>query len=261
MKDRLRDLADDVRRRADRARKRFDGWRDGFVADEYTQRLIASVAGMTHPGNLAAFDHAIAHMPAGDVLEIGTFCGQSALVLDHLMRKYERDARLFCADIWMYLGMRDGDTFVSPADKLDYLRCVAGRQDLTRDAYQAHIKASFIANCRCFAADRLPHAFDERSDAFFTAWEARGIDTDMFGAPVELGGSLAFCYIDGDHSYTQARRDFDNAAKHLAVGGFVLLDDSMDGCGMGSADVAQQVHKDPAFELVSAAPNYLFRKL
>jgi hypothetical protein len=256
---RLRRLTRDVRRRLGRLTDRLlDG--DPFTPDEYVQRLLVSVAGMTEPGNLGAFDRAIRTMPDGAVVEIGVFCGQSALLLDHLLRVHGRDNRLFCTDIWICLGTRDGDAFASESERGAYLASVAGRGDLSRDAYMAFIKQRFIANSRFFAGDRLPAGFDLSSNTFFSAWTTNEPQRDLFDREIQLGGPIAFAYIDGDHSYAQARKDLDNAAAHMPPGALVLLDDSWQGCGMGSAQVALEAMKDPRFEFVEARPNYLFRR-
>lgn len=54
---------------------------------------------------------------------------------------------------------------------------------------------------------RFVHA---SSDEFFATWE----------------GEAHVIFIDGDHAYEQARRDFDQALDHLAPGGIVFLHDT-----------------------------------
>ena len=250
----LRKLASKVKRTANQ-------WLDdGYRPDEFTQRLLVSVAGMTERGNIAAFEHAIARMPAGAVVEIGIFCGQSTILLDHLLRRHHRDNPLLCTDIWIYHGMRDQQPFDSERERQRYMATVAGREDLDRRGYEAHIRQRFLDNCQYYCRGRLPGAFDLSSDAFFAAWEAGEQREDLFGADRQLGGPIALAYIDGDHSYAQASADFRNAARHVVPGGFVLLDDSYDGCDMGSAQLAQEVLGEGAWELVSARPNNLFRR-
>ena len=75
-----------------------------------------------------------------------------------------------------------------------------------------------------------------------------------------LGGSISFAYIDGDHSYQQSKRDFENVDRYLEVGGFIVFDDSEDYSGCGSARTAQEASTWNSYELVAKNPNYCLRK-
>ena len=59
-----------------------------------------------------------------------------------------------------------------------------------------------------FCKPDLPHTIEVDSDIFFRQWSAAETTMDIFGRKVELGGSFSFCYIDGNHSYEFAKRDF-----------------------------------------------------
>jgi hypothetical protein len=83
----------------------------------------------------------------------------------------------------------------------------------------------------------------------------------VFGREVQLGGPLSFCYIDGNHTYDFARRDFENCAEHLETGGFVLFDDSSDQSEFGVGRLMHEIKKMAGFELVIKNPNYLFKKV
>jgi hypothetical protein len=63
---------------------------------------------------------------------------------------------------------------------------------------------------------------------------------DVFGRNVVLGGSLSFCYIDGNHTYGFAKRDFENKDRFLAPGGFIFFDDSGDGSGWEGASSSKR---------------------
>jgi hypothetical protein len=75
-----------------------------------------------------------------------------------------------------------------------------------------------------------------------------------------MGGPIAFCYIDGDHRYAQARRDFDNADRFLEAGGTILFDDSADGSAWESNRVAREAVETGRYEIVLRNPNYFVRK-
>jgi hypothetical protein len=83
---------------------------------------------------------------------------------------------------------------------------------------------------------------------------------DVFDREVIVGGPISFCYIDGDHSYDFAKRDFENSDKYLEKGGFVLFDDSSDRQNLGSSHLMKEILKNEKYELIIKNPNYLFRK-
>jgi hypothetical protein len=77
---------------------------------------------------------------------------------------------------------------------------------------------------------------------------------------VTFGGPIAFAYIDGNHAYDFARRDFENTDRFLVPGGFILFDDSADGSEFEVTRVVQEVLNSDAYEIVAKNPNYLLRK-
>jgi hypothetical protein len=82
----------------------------------------------------------------------------------------------------------------------------------------------------------------------------------VLGRNVQLGGAISFCYIDGNHAYEYAKRDFENCHNFLEPGGFILFDDSADGSGWDVCNVVSEVQRSGRYELVIKNPNYLFRK-
>lgn len=223
--------------------------------DDFILRLRSSVIGegMLHPGNVWLMEQSIQKMPEGGcVLEIGSYGGLSANLLTYLLDKHRREARLFCCDAWIYEGYHDQKGRIG--DWMD------GRGDVLRTDFMAYIKDSFVRAARLLSAQRLPHACHMRSDDFFDAWMNRAVVTDVFGRETVLGGAISFAYIDGNHAYDFAARDFENVSTHLLPGGYVLLDDSADHLPFGSARLAGELRNRDGFETVASNPNYLFRK-
>ena len=120
---------------------------------------------------------------------------------------------------------------------------------------------TFVGSCETFSGDDLPYAVRTSSDDFFDAWRSEADVTDVFGRQVKLGGDFSFCFIDGNHSYDFAKRDFENCDACLVPGGFILFDDSADGSLWDVCDVVREVRTSDRYELVMRNPNYLFRKL
>lgn len=228
--------------------------------DDYITRLQGSIggAGMLHPGNVYALDYAIRRAPAeGAILEIGSFAGLSTNVITWLLRKHQRlSTPFFCCDPWVYDGYHDKVRH----DDAIYMQHFEGCEHVTREVYTRFIRESFIRNTQLFTPDALPHALHLESDLFFDAWKKEETYTDVFGRQVPLGGRLSFVYIDGDHSYEQARRDVENTLEYLLPGGLILLDDSADYWKYGSVRLAREMRRWKGLGLVMKNPNYLFVK-
>lgn len=230
-------------------------FQDGFIA-----RIRVAVAGegMMTDGNIFAFEHAIQNLPQeGSLLEIGSFGGMSTNILAWLLRKHGQQNRpFFTCDPWFYEGFHDHERRDDP----HYMALVDGHSELSRLAYMEFVRESFLHSVSFFSAENLPHSFRLTSDEFFEKWQNLETATDLFNRETQLGGPLAFCYVDGNHAYDFARRDVDNVLKNLLPGGFVLLDDSAVELPFGSAKLAQELLVDKRLKLVMKNPNYLFQR-
>ncbi len=213
----------------------------------YIQFLTWVNGGMLTRGNVDCFAHAMEFMPEGlPVLEIGSFCGLSANLISLFKRKYGRNVPLFCCDPWISVWAKDSTI-------------IEGSPGFELSEFRVFIKETCLRNVSFFSSDDRPHMFETDSDSFFRDWEARQTHSDLFGRDASFGGMFAFAYIDGDHEYDQAKKDFINVDRWLAPGGFVLFDDSSGGHD-GSTAVAQEVKAHANYELVAANPNLFFRK-
>ncbi len=241
----LRKLARRVDKRTGRRLARMASLVDPVIdiSDPYTDHLNYAIAGMLQRGNLYCFDHALRNLPSGaPFVEIGSFCGLSTNALTYYKRKLGLTNRFINCDCWEFpLAMR-------------------GDAPVTRETYAGFVRESFLRSVRTFSSWDLPHTIEMFSDDFFAAWrEARAV-TDIFGRPITLGGPISFAYIDGNHTYEFAKRDWQNCDRYLERGGFVFFDDSWDGSGWGVCDLIPEVLDSEAYELVISNPNYLFRK-
>lgn len=228
---------------ANRMRRRFVA---PVVKDELMYWMGFINPGMLDPGNLALFAYCIERLPSeSPLIEIGSFGGLSLNHLIHLLRRAGRANPVFSVDEWKFEGYR--------SDGL-----IGGLVPF--EAYRAHVIETFRQNVMLFSGDRLPHHIDLSSDAFFAAWDARKECTDYFGRPVHLGGPIAFAYIDGDHTYGQSKKDFENVDRYLEPGGFIVFDDSADFSQWGSKRTAQEAAALKRYEVVAKNPNYCIRK-
>lgn len=217
-------------------------------SNEFLEWVRFAVPGMLNQGNVDAMDYAIANMPPGEpVLEIGSFCGLSTVVLSYLLDKRSKTIPLFTCDKWEFEGQELG----AP---------LGDSPSVTHDAYRAYVKDTFRRTTQTFAGNRLPHTIECLSDEFFQRWFENQKTVDVFGRPVTLGGKISFCYIDGNHTYEFAKRDFENTDRVLVSGGFILFDDSADGSHWEVNQLTREITLGHEYELVSRNPNYLFRK-
>lgn len=207
-----------------------------------------AVPGMLCRGNIAAMEYAIAHMPIGAaVLEIGSFSGLSTIVLSYLLEKHFLTAPLYTCDKWEFEGQQLG-------------AMLGDSRSVTHDAYREYVRNSFLRNMQTFSPHKLPYTIECFSDEFFRRWFAGEESVDVFGRRVSLGGDLGFCYIDGNHTYGFAKRDFANADRAIVPGGFILFDDSADGSEWEVNRLAREIAASTEYEVVDKSPNYLFRK-
>jgi hypothetical protein len=216
--------------------------------DEFLEWLGFANAGMQHPGNASCFDHALSRLPSqAPMVEIGVFCGLSTNTIAYLKAKHGRSNPVFTCDPWIFEGAGSSR--------------LGGHGSLTHADYRRYVMDSFQRNVRFFSGADLPHALEATSDDFFRRWAAGEATTDLFGRPARLGGPVSFAYIDGDHRYEQARRDFDNVDRFLEPGGFILFDDSADESEWEVRKVILELKASGRYRVVLRNPNYLVQKL
>lgn len=219
------------------------------VWTEYLSWLQLANAGMMSRGNVSSFDFALRNLPSGaPMLEIGSFCGLSTNAITYLKEKHGVKNTLVTCDKWVFEGAETGQM-------LDDSKSVSHAD------YQAFVKRSFRDNVLAFSATDLPYTIEAFSDEFFDAWSKGELRRDVFGREFKCGGPISFSYIDGNHTYDFARRDFENTDRYLQPGGFVLFDDSADDSGWEVCDVVREVIASRRYEIIARNPNYLLRKL
>lgn len=227
-----------------------------YFPDDYIKRLRCSLIGegMLPEENIFQMDYAIKNMPnEGSVIEIGIYGGLSTNVLLHLLSKNNKTNKLFNTDVWIYEGFYDHK--ISPPKTID------GRDDVLREDYTRYIKEAYLSSIKTLSKNNSPHSFHLSSDDFFEAWNTNKKTTDLFEHETTLGGPIAFAYIDGNHSYQQTKKDFENVMKSLVIGGFILFDDSESTSDFGSAQLVKEIAKNKTLTLVDNRLNHLFVKL
>lgn len=224
--------------------------------DDFIKRLRSLVIGegMLHEENIFQMEYAITNMPQnGNVIEIGIYGGLSTNVILHLLKKHNKTNKLYNVDAWIYEGFKDYTGFLE--------ECIDGRPDLNRNDYSLYLKNQYINGIKFLSADSLPNTIHSTSDDFFIAWNLKQKATDVFGRDIVLGGPISFAYIDGGHSYVQAKKDYLNVMKNLLKGGLILFDDSVLSSNYGSAKLVKELLSEKALKLVDSRLNHLFIKV
>jgi len=217
------------------------------IDDEFITWLSFANAGMLNPGNAYLMDLAVEQAPEGGAfIEIGSFCGLSTNCILHFMRRHGRKNTFFTCDKWAFENSDGGGTL--------------GDSPLQHAEYREFVKTTYMRNVGFFGAGERPRTIEVFSDEFFDLWRRRANVSDVFGRDVELGGPISFAYIDGNHTYEFAKRDWQNVDEFLLPGGFVLFDDSASYLEFEVYPVVRELQRDPNYELVATNPNHLLRK-
>jgi hypothetical protein len=199
-------------------------------------------------GNVYAMRFALENLPSTKpVLEIGSFCGLSTNVISYFLSVKGRKNRIFSCDIWIFEGAENGGNL--------------GDSQISYQQYHDFVKSNFIRNVAFFSPNNKPYTIESFSDEFFASWKEGETVVDVFGSNIKLGGEISFCYVDGNHTYEFAQRDFDNVDQHLEVGGYILFYDSSDDNPFGLTRLMNEIENKLNYELVMKNPNYLFKKL
>lgn len=215
----------------------------------YCSWLTMANAGMLSRDNVSCFDYAIKNLSSdAPIVEIGSFCGLSTNMITYFKEKYVKKNLLITCDNWIFEGSEQGGG-------------VGDSRTVLHSEYREFVKETFIRNIKMFSRYDLPYTIEVISDELFDAWRQSKKCRDILNREVKLGGPISFCYIDGNHLYDYAKRDFENCDKFLEVGGFVLFDDSAADAPCGVYKVVEEVMHSGRYELIANNPNYFFKKI
>jgi hypothetical protein len=223
-----------------------------MVKDPFLEIAVRSIVpGWLDRGNVELFDYCFANLPSGaPVLEIGSFAGLSLNTITHLLKRHGRSNPVFSVDGWDWhapVSLRRADVF--RADTVSW------------EEHRHLLIETFKRSVSLYSRGNLPHHIVANSDQFFAEWAAGNTRTDFFSREVVLGGPLSFAYIDGDHSYEQSLKDFQNIDRYLEIGGFVVFDDSNDETPWECTRTAREAAKRNDYRLVDKRPNYCVQKI
>jgi hypothetical protein len=168
------------------------------------------IHGESREDKLAGFMACFASAPRGDVVEIGALMGKSSFALG-LLAAWHATGSVLVVDPW------EGGTAVQedlPAGLMDRSRSM--NWDLIRDG--------FVAAMLPLAASGVNYARATSQQAHDWYVQGRTVSSPQFGV-TEYLGRIGFIHIDGNHNYSEVKRDCDLWLPHVLPGGWLVLDD------------------------------------
>jgi hypothetical protein len=167
-----------------------------------------SIPGMCDHEKIRALTEIFRYTPLGDVVEIGTWWGKSAFVLNWLAGCYNV-GKLLCIDPWSseHIIQNDENGFV------DGIR-VDANEALT----------VFHLNLLPYAQGRLNYLRLPSVEAAKIYRMSLCVTSPEFGV-TQLSGSIAVLHIDGNHNYDNVRSDIEVWSNRVVPGGWIIIDD------------------------------------
>lgn len=148
--------------------------------------------------------------PKGDIIEIGSLWGRSAVVLAMLAKHFDVGS-LLCMDPWLNdAAHQDGvpDHLNDEVREIDFDSTFLGFQ-LNLIGYNAgHV--NFLREDAHTVSARYTKEFSVTSEAFGTT---------------QYSGKIACLHIDGNHGLEHVTRDIADWTPHVMPGGWVIIDD------------------------------------
>jgi len=217
-----------------------------------TRELVAlfrhaeSLPGMCDHEKIRALCEVFRRAPAGDIVEIGSWWGKSAFILDALSRT-SRPGPLLCVDPWSAgnLVQRDEKGLVDSTSVS------------TDEAFEV-----FLANLGPYANGSVNYLRMPADDAAPGYLPGLQVDSSTFGKTTYCGG-IAVLHIDGNHSYENAKSDVLLWTPKLVSGGWLVLDDYIWPYGDGPKRAGDEFLSEHAgrFDCVFVMGSALFARM
>ena len=192
----------------------------------------------------------------GDVLEVGSWCGRSSVVLA-AAAKAAGNSKVHCVDLFPekddWKQNHDGTySFDMVIDGKKY----GGYQEQTvwKEAFESQtgkIYESYNGVYDCFRETISQRNMDDVVRAH------RG---DLASLLAKFGSSFKcrLAFLDGDHGYQAVCDDIQNVDKHLTPGGWICFDDAFTSYDGVSRAITELILSNPRYELCQQMTRKLF---
>lgn len=212
------------------------------------ETLVDGVPGWSPIDQLFALSllaHATSHLP-GDLVEVGSWLGRSALVLGAAAR--DTHGVVHCIDPFPARDdwRRNGDGSYSCAVEIDGRRHPSYQeQTVWAQAFEQHLAPTYATHASIL-------------DAFVENTRRRGLDQVVkphrgtAATFVEQASSAFQCrvlFLDGDHGYDAVADDIARLSPLLVAGGWICFDDAFSSYEGVDRAIARLVIDNPAYDL------------
>lgn len=202
--------------------------------------------------NMAYFTRGV----SGDILELGSWCGRSAVALGLAARSFE-DTHVFCFDLFP----ERGDWFENPDGTYAFEVTVHGQRfrapkthTIWKSAFERDIAPVYRRNESTFAIFMQTIKAAELSEVVVPC---RG-DSSLMRSVLPPGFKCKLAFIDADHSYDAVSADIQHVDEHLVNGGWICFDDAFSGYEGVSRAIQDHILGNPRFELAQQMTRKLF---
>ncbi len=186
-------------------------------------RLVNTIPGMTNLDKMDAVMAIMRSLPAGDIVEIGSWWGRSA-ALFLLLGRRSGGGPVLCIDPWR-------------SDCLDQGVAVLDRASARLETDEAF--AIFQMNLSPLAQGDLNYIRAQAAEAADIYAPGLTIKTEAFGS-TRYSGQIALLHIDGNHAYEQVRSDCYLWTPHVRPGGWIIFDDYVWAFGDGPKRIGDE---------------------
>jgi hypothetical protein len=209
-------------------------------------RQAHAVPGMCDDAKLWALAAIARHAPAGDLVEIGSWWGKSAVVLGWLGAR-QGIGSLLCVDPWSVEGTRQS------REDLDALSAAADHEEAAR-IFRVNLLGLGIPGVNYLRMPSVQGAAHYRADP--------AVRSESFGE-TRYAGAIALLHIDGNHEHAHVAADVASWLPMLRDGGWLVLDDYLWPFGDGPRRVGDALLQERAADVLCAftAGSALFVRL
>ncbi|MCC6718665.1 MAG: class I SAM-dependent methyltransferase [Acetobacteraceae bacterium] len=150
--------------------------------------------------------------PEGDVVEIGSLWGRSAFMLGWLARHY-RLGSVLCIDPWSAVEVVQNEA----SEVVNQIGAAIDFADV-RDQFVVNMLACFDGGFNAFVGT------SEQAHRWYDGPARPPLETPWFGRTAYLR-SIAILHVDGNHDFDAITHDLEMWTRHVAPGGWVVIDD------------------------------------
>lgn len=193
---------------------------------------------------------------AGDIVEVGSWCGRSAVVLAAAAKAAGR-SKVYCVDLFP----EKSDWKQNPDGSYSFDMVIDGKhyggyqeQTVWKEAFESQtgkIYESYNGVFDCFRETIAKRGMDE------VVHPHRG-DLASLLATQGPGFKCRLAFLDGDHGYGAVCEDIRNIDRHLVPGGWLCFDDAFT-CYEGvNRAIAELIIANPRYECCQQMTRKLF---